>query len=286
MEFSPGVEESFPYPLSITRDAFADNDEFDPDNFLFSFHRFTSLETLLSDLSDLSKALNLDLLNLVNNEYANFIQLGQSISCGLELIDSVSHDVAKFNKSVEQTVDELRNSSYSAALVLKHKKRLNILKNKIKLIILLHEQCTSFEVLLGLDADQTSPQELVNKVNTLATLYFSVVKIYSVLVEANHVTDSAGPKNGGDSSIQYSPNDLQSVPSPLSNKNSSEEICGPFEKTVKMKVVSLKFEFKLYMNELQAFAKKDPKKYSDLLLLLLQISRITGQTLHVFNKEM
>lgn len=285
MDTSLGVEESFPYPLSITRDAFADNNDFDPDNFLFSNHRFTSLETLLSDLSDLSKALNLDLLDLVNNEYANFIQLGQSISCGLELIDSVSHDVSKFNKSVELTVDDLTASSISAASVLRHKKRLNLLKNKIKLIILLHEQCTSFEVLLGLDADQTSPQEMVNKVNTLATLYFSVVKIYSVLMEADHVFESNGPTSLGDENIQSNPQGLRSAVINTSNNTSSEEIHGSFEKTVKTKVVSLKFEFKLYMNELQTFAKKDPSKYSDLLLLLLQISRITGQTLHVFNKD-
>lgn len=286
MEISPGVEETFPYPLSITRDAFADNNEFDPDDFLFSYHRFTSLETLLSDLSDLSKALNLDLLDLVNNEYANFIQLGQSISCGLELIDNVSHDVAKFNKSVKQTVDDLTASSCSAASVLKHKKRLNLLKNRIKLIILLHEQCTSFEVLLGLDADQTSPLDMLNKVNTLATLYFSVVKIYSVLMEANHANESVGSNNFQNKTIQSNSQDLHSTGIISSDNTPSEDICGSFEKSVRTKVVSLNFEFKLYMNELQAFAKKNTTEYSDLLLLLLQISRITGQSLHVFNKEM
>lgn len=277
------VDESFPYPLTITRDAFADNAGFDPDYFLFKNHRFTSLETLLSDLSDLSKALNRELLDLVNNEYANFIQLGQSISCGLELIESVSYDLDKFNKSVEQTVESLTASSSVASSVLGHKKRLNLLKNKIKLILLLNEQCTSFETLLGFDVDQQAPDELVDKVNTLATLYFSVVKIYSVLMEANRVCE---PRANGSAGAAYASfNDLPSIHSVAGSVETKDEICAYFDKNVKTKVVSLKFEFTLYMKELQQFAKQDCKKYSQLLLLILQISRITGQTLDLFEKD-
>lgn len=290
MELSPGVEENFPYPLSITRDAFAENTEFDPDAFLFKNHRYTSLESLLADLSDLSKALNRDLLDLVNDEYSNFIQLGQSISCGLELIDNVAYEVGKFNKSVDQTVSSLTSSSATAHYALKHKKRLNILKNKTKLIILLHEQCASFETLLGLDVDQSSIQELLGKLNTLATLYFSVIKIFLVLMEANNVLDGATSKNDRATSDVSTLSHINehisnsSLPSSSAVAN-GEESCGFFDRSIKTKVVTIKFEFKLYMNELTTFAKKDPKKYSSLLLLLLQISRITGHTLHLFTKE-
>lgn len=283
MDFSSGVEEEFPYPLSITRDAFAENEAFDPDTFLFKNHRFTSLETLLSDLSDLSKALNRDLLDLVNNEYSNFIELGQSISCGLELIDNVSYEVRKFNKIMDQTIESLTASSATAAGVLKHKKRLNLLKNKAKLIILLHEQCTSFETLLGLDLGQTIPEKLVDKLNTLATLYFSVVKIFSVLMEANNALDSSTNKTTSDVSSFSRLTELGSSHSLPST--SSEEMCVFFDKSVRTKVMSLKLEFKLYMNELTTFAKKDPTKYSSLLLLLLQISMITGHTQHLFSGE-
>lgn len=289
MENSSGVEEDFPYPLSITRDAFAHNAAFDPDAFLFKNHRFISLETLLSDLSDLSKALNRDLLDLVNNEYANFIQLGQSISCGLELIENVSYDVEKFNKSVELTIQDLSGSSATAKSVLNHKKRLNLLKSKAELIILLHEQSNSFELLLGLDVDQNSPKELANKLNTLAMLYFSVVKIFSVLLKAS-VIDGSGSNSGPLSAKGLEDYRPLSRLHELNSTNSlpftyREDMCTFFEKTVKTKAVSLKFEFMLYMSELNIIAKKDPKKYSDLLLLLLQISRIIGNTLHLFNKE-
>lgn len=290
MELSPGVEESFPYPLSITRDAFAENADFDPDYFLFKNHRFTSLETLLTDLSDLSKALNRDLLDLVNDEYSNFIQLGQSISCGLELIDNVTQEVGKFNKSVDQTVTSLSLSSTTAHYVLKHKKRLNILKNKTKLILLLHEQCASFETLLGLDVDQGATEDLLDKLNTLATLYFSVIKIFSVLMEANTILDGANASNSKASTAISALSNLNErisagpLPSP-SSVTGSEYMCGFFDKSIKTRVVSIKFEFKLYMTELTTLAKKDTKKYSSLLLQLLQISRITGHTLHLFTKE-
>lgn len=276
MDFSPDVEESFPYPLSITRDAFTDSD-FDPDTYLFKTHRFTSLESLLTDLSDLSKSLNGDLLDLVNNKYTNFIELGQSISSGLELIENVSYEVEKFNISVEQTAKDLDVSFATASAALRHKKRLNLLKNKLKLIVLLNEQCTSFETLLGLDVDQTSPEELVNKLNTLTTLYFSVVKIFLVL------TDATLPL--GTEIVSLHSGDHSSAVSLPSTVAGGEELCPLFDKTVKTKVVSLKFEFQLYTLELMTFAKKDPVKYSVLLLLLLQLSRITGDTLHIFKKE-
>lgn len=243
MEFLNGTED-FPYPLTITRDGFADDLLFDPDTFLYTNHRFTSLDSLIDDLSTLSKTLNQDLLDLVNEEYTNFIQLGQSIGGCLEQINNISLDMSRFSGVLDQSLGDFTSLSATADSALLHKKRLNLLKNKIKLILLVHEQCTSFDTLLGLDVGDTSPDRLVAKLSTLATLYLSVTKIFSVLMEASV----------------------------------DDELCVFYEKVVKTKVVSMKFEFKLYMDELMGISKKDPAAYGTLILQLLHVYRVTGHS--------
>lgn len=237
-------EEDFPYPLTITRDGFADDPNFDPDTFLYTNHRFSSLDSLISDLKTLSKTLNQDLLDSVNDEYTNFIELGQSIGGCLEHINNVSLDVNKFNGILESSLSDFTKSSLTAKKALLHKKRLNLLKNKIKLILLLHEQCTSFETLLGLDVGDIKPQRLVSKLSTLATLYLSVTKIFAILMESAE----------------------------------NEEQCVFFERNVKTKVVSLKFEFKLYLDELLEVSVRDKEKYGAFVLQVLHVYRVTGQT--------
>lgn len=245
MEFSilNGIDE-FPYPLTITRSSFADNPDFDPDTFLYTNHRFTALDSLITDLSTLSRTLNQDLLDLVNDEYSKFIQLGMSIDGCLEQINNISLDVGRFNGLLDQSLDDFTTSSTIADKALIHKKRLNVLKNKIKLIMLLHEQCTSFETLLGLEVGNVKPDHLMAKLTTLATLYLSVTKIFAVLMESSDDED-------------------QSV---------------FFEKLVKTEVVSLKFEFKLYLDEVLAIARADPITYGPLTLRLLHVYQVTGHS--------
>lgn len=235
--------ETFPFPLSITRDDFSDGSLFDPDTFLYTKHRFTPLDSLLADLSELSQSLNQELLNLVNNEYTNFIRLGQSIEGCMELMNNISLDVSRFNTTLTHALDDFSASSDTAETVLLHKKRLNLMKNKIKLMLLLNEQCTSFNTLLALDVGDVEVERLVTKLSTLATLYLSVTKIFAVLMESVDSTD---------------------------------EICVFFNKVVKPKVVTLKHEFKLYLDELFVLGSSDSAVYGHLLLQLLHIYRVTG----------
>lgn len=235
--------ETFPFPLTITRDDFSVGLQFDPDTFLFTKHRFTPLDSLLADLTDLSQSLNQDLLDLVNSEYTNFIRLGQSIEGCMELMSNISLDVSKFNTTLTHALEDFSESSHTADSVLLHKKRLNLMKNKIKLMLLLNEQCSSFNTLLALDVGDVAVERLVTKVSTLATLYLSVTKIFAVLMESEDSTD---------------------------------EICVFFEKVVKPKVVTLKHEFQLYLDELVVLGSSDSAVYGGLLLQVLHIYRVTG----------
>lgn len=243
--YTAGKEE-FALPVIITREDFADCPEFDPDAFLYNNHRFTSLDSLLRDLRELSKNLNQDLLDLVNSEYTSFIQLGQSIGGCLELINSVSLDVGKFNQQLILSKKNLGDSAATAQRALLQKQRLNLLKNKAKLVLLLNEQCTSFETLLGLDIGELSVKRLQPKLQTLATLYLSATKIYAILDEAQ------------------------------------EKGCVFLEKSLKPKLLSLQLEFKAYIKETLDRVRKEPKGYDSVIMSLLHCQRIVGASSQVY----
>lgn len=271
VSLTAGAEE-FPYPLAITRDDFADNAAFDPDAFLYKNHRFTALDSLIADLSALSRSLNQDLLDLVNDEYTNFIQLGQLIGGCLELVDNISLEVGKFNAVLGHTLDDFGTSAAAADAVLLHKRRLSLLKNRIKLICLLHEQCTRFETLLALDAGTLQSAQLAAKLSTLATLYLSVTKTFAVLMQgarAHYASDVA--KNGKFDAKNGKGSSLASLASA-----SDEEVCVFFDRVVKTKVSLLKYEFKLSLDELMEMARADKAANGDLILQLLHIYRVTG----------
>lgn len=178
----------------------------------------------------------------MNNEYSLFIQLGQSISGCLDLIDNISLDVGKFDQQLRNAKVNLTESSAAAERALQHKRRLNVLKNKAKLILLLNELCLSFEMLLGLEIGELSPERLKPKLSTLATLYLSATKIFAILTESN-----------GD-----------------------ENSCVFFDKVLKTKLLSLQLEYKAYIHETLKRVKAEPKDYSDVIMMLLHCKRIVG----------
>lgn len=280
--------EQFPYPVNITREDFADVTLFDPDEFLFKHHRYTSLDSLLSDLRSLSKSLNQDLLDLVNNEYTNFIQLGQSIGSCLELIENLSVEVGKFKASLSQTLSDFADSSATCAAVLQHKRSLNLLKNKIKLVLLLHEQCVSFETLVALDVADLTPTRLELKLHTLTTLHLSISKMYSLINESLsdqsvENSEKASPNEAeGEFFEKPEPNgndrQLQTQKSGSTQGLADGEICYFFDHVVKTKVLALKVEFKLYLDELLVMTKSNPHKYEALILSILHTYRVLGMS--------
>lgn len=208
--------EAFPYPGALTRADFADQGDFDADSFLYLQHRFTLLEALLLDLRTLLRTLKKDLSDLVDSEYASFIQLGQLILGLLELIHSVQADVSGYSGVLENVGASLHESSAAVERALAHKQRLNLLKNRAKLTILFSEQCELFERLLSV-TDQ-DPAKMERQLLTLTTLYLLLMNIVATLVEHKQ--------------------------------------CVYFDKFVQPKAASLRMEFRAYLDQMFAKAKE------------------------------
>lgn len=238
--------EDFPYPTTISRQDFQNDnqkDNFNVDEFLYKNHRFTSIDILIKDLTNLSKSLNQDLLDLVNNDYNDFIELGKSINGGLDLINNIKIDLKKFNFELNETKATFTNSSTIIKNGLIEKKKLINLKTKIKLLLLLNDQINNFEILLNSEDDNEIEIKIIIKLKNLTSLYLSFTKLNSLLIN---------------DSINF------------------------IEKNLKLRILSLKFEFKAYLEELLLKSLQQSKNYSndknnnDLVLQLLNIYKITG----------
>lgn len=236
--------EEFPYPISINREDFQQElncEAFQVDEFLYNNHRFTSIDSLIKDLTQLSDGLNKELLNLVNNDYADFIKLGKSINGGLEMMHNIQIDLQSFTSNLLLTKKNFQNSNDLVANSLKKKQELIELKTKIKLCLLLNDYVNNFESLLNIDDLITENHKLVIKLKSLTTLYLSLSKMFELITA-----------NGNDESIAF------------------------INKNLKFKIMSLKFEFKSYLDEILTHFKSKRIENQDVILELLNIYKITG----------
>lgn len=246
-----GVED-FPYPVTIAREDFQNDDssEFVPDHFLYENHRFTQIQPLILDLTTLSKNLNQELLDLVNNDYNDFIRLGKSIDGSLELINNILVSVNNFGLDLHQSRANFVDSLDLVRSSLGYKKRMEALKTKIKLSLLLNDSISNFEVLLNYEVSENAPnyhQLVVDKLRNLTSLFLSFTNLYSLLTQDEN----------------------------------TEAIL--FVSNMKVKILSLKFEFKAYMDEvLEAHLKADHGRNGDVMLALLNVYKVTGHEADFF----
>ena len=94
-------EDTLPYPKPLARSAFL-TPEFDPTTFLSSLHnRHQTLEDLRTELRTRSQELNKELLDLVNENYQDFLSLGSSLQGGDEKVEEVTLGLLGFKRDVE-----------------------------------------------------------------------------------------------------------------------------------------------------------------------------------------
>ena len=92
---------SLPYPKPLARSAFLTPD-FSPTAFLSSLHnRHQTLEDLRAELRTRSQELNKELLDLVNDNYQDFLSLGTSLKGGDEKIEEVRVGLLGFKRDVD-----------------------------------------------------------------------------------------------------------------------------------------------------------------------------------------
>ncbi|KAL8936735.1 MAG: hypothetical protein Q9216_004776 [Gyalolechia sp. 2 TL-2023] len=98
---SDSGEDNLPYPEPLPRSAFL-TPNFDPATFLSSLrNRHQTLEDLRAELRTRSQDISKELLDLVNDNYQDFLSLGSSLRGGDEKVEEVRLGLVSFRREIE-----------------------------------------------------------------------------------------------------------------------------------------------------------------------------------------
>jgi conserved oligomeric Golgi complex subunit 2 len=118
---------SLPFPKPLARSAFL-VPNFDPTTFLANLSgRYQTLDDLRNELRELSQSLSKELLDLVNDNYQDFLSLGSTLRGGEERVEEVRVGLLGFQRdliSVRDTVEQ--RETVVAALI---SKKRNLMKD-------------------------------------------------------------------------------------------------------------------------------------------------------------
>ena len=125
-----GTDSPLPFPKPLARSSFLTPD-FDPATFLSSLSdRFQTLEDLQNELRALSQSLNKELLDLVNDNYQDFLSLGSTLSGGEERVEEVRVGLLGFQRELSVIRSKVDTRRENVAKLLAEKRKL---KQEIRL---------------------------------------------------------------------------------------------------------------------------------------------------------
>ncbi|KAJ5304251.1 uncharacterized protein N7443_003911 [Penicillium atrosanguineum] len=113
-----------PFPQPLARTSFLAPD-FDPATFLSTLtNRHQSLEDLRQELRGLEQYLNKELLDLVNENYQDFLSLGTALRGGEEKVEGVKVGLLSFQRDVQSIRDKVEARRIEVEGLLNEKRQL------------------------------------------------------------------------------------------------------------------------------------------------------------------
>lgn len=261
-----GTDE-FPYPTSIIQTDFKnfDSDSHEIDLFLYKNYRFSSIDSIIKELTKLSTNLNQNLLDLVNDDYHDFIDLGKSINDGLDLINAIVEDLKNFEIELVNYYKKFLDLDNRLYQILQNRKFLNNLKTCIKLNLILHDQITEFDNCMNNQIQEENNIQGLNQLKTLTSLYLSINNIEIFLnkfIQLGNIDDV-------NNSIDNNDHD---------NNNGNHRVNSPFhDNYINNKIASIKLEFKSYLDQLIRKELKKKTRNSQIMIELLNIYKLIGE---------
>ncbi|EEQ43367.1 hypothetical protein MG5_05595 [Candida albicans P57072] len=261
-----GTDE-FPYPTSIIQTDFKnfDSDSHEIDLFLYKNYRFSSIDSIIKELTELSTNLNQNLLDLVNDDYHDFIDLGKSINDGLDLINAIVEDLKNFEIELVNYYKKFSDLDNRLYQILQNRKFLNNLKTCIKLNLILHDQITEFDNCMNNQIQEENNIQGLNQLKTLTSLYLSINNIEIFLnkfIQLGNIDDV-------NNSIDNNDHD---------NNNGNHRVNSPFhDNYINNKIASIKLEFKSYLDQLIRKELKKKTRNSQIMIELLNIYKLIGE---------
>ncbi|KAJ5647274.1 hypothetical protein N7490_003646 [Penicillium lividum] len=142
---------SLPFPEPLSRASFLAPD-FDPTTFLSSLtNRHQSLEDLRQELRSLEQLLNKELLDLVNENYQDFLSLGTALRGGEEKVEGVKVGLLSFRRDVQSIRDKVEERRREVEGLLNEKRQLRSLADVGKNLLDYADRVEELEHLLMIE---------------------------------------------------------------------------------------------------------------------------------------
>ncbi|KAJ5672747.1 hypothetical protein N7507_001874 [Penicillium longicatenatum] len=149
---------SLPFPEPLSRTSFLAPD-FDPTTFLSSLtNRHQSLEDLRQELRSLEQLLNKELLDLVNENYQDFLSLGTALRGGEEKVEGVKVGLLSFRRDVQSIRDKVEERRREVEGLLNEKRQLRSNADIGKNLLDYADRVEELEHRLMIE-DKSSPRE-------------------------------------------------------------------------------------------------------------------------------
>ncbi|GMM29092.1 hypothetical protein DAMA08_018080 [Martiniozyma asiatica (nom. inval.)] len=174
-----------------------------PSEFLLKHYKYWSLNDLSLGLNDLLQELDKELINLVNNNYLQYINLGKSIDGSLDMIHDIKIDLKKYSKELINENDQI-NKDNEQIILLKHQnEKLQKLKFLTEKLIQLGELIECLEALLtkfDITNIKSREEKLINKISIhgnktqmlieLTGLWIAIGRLFQLLLKEKIIFES------------------------------------------------------------------------------------------------
>lgn len=157
--------DDLPYPTALPRSDFLSTD-FSPTAYLSSLHnRHQALEDLRSELRQRSQHLHQELLDLVNDNYQDFIGLGDGLRGGEEKVQEVTVGMLGFKREVETLREKVRGREAEMEMLMKEKGRVRKEKEMAWDLMELQKRIEELEesLLPGAEREDTDEEDAGNE---------------------------------------------------------------------------------------------------------------------------
>ncbi|KAL4913113.1 oligomeric golgi complex component, COG2-domain-containing protein [Aspergillus aurantiobrunneus] len=151
-----------PFPEPLSRASFLSPD-FNPATYLSSLtNRHQSLEDLRQELRDLDQLLSRELLDLVNENYQDFLSLGTALEGGEEKVEQVRVGLLAFQRDVQSIRGKVEARQREVEELLNEKKRLRANANIGRALLDFADRVEELEtrLMIGDQTPQEKPTEL------------------------------------------------------------------------------------------------------------------------------
>ncbi|KAL4801616.1 oligomeric golgi complex component, COG2-domain-containing protein [Aspergillus unguis] len=151
-----------PFPEPLSRASFLSPD-FNPATYLSSLtNRHQSLEDLRQELRDLDQLLSRELLDLVNENYQDFLSLGGALQGGEEKVEQVRVGLLAFQRDVQSIRDKIEARQNEVEELLSEKKRLRANANIGRALLDFADRVEELEkrLMIGEQSPQEMPADL------------------------------------------------------------------------------------------------------------------------------